>query len=132
MKRVLFLLIMIVTILSACSEGEIKAPPHFGRPKVPDPYKMLYSPGLTEEQIVGFWAKLPYDNITLQRTGCYGSCPVYTVTLHRGGKAEFNAEKNLPKLGNFAGEVDPYYYGRLCYLIDQSGFMDMDNNYHAN
>jgi hypothetical protein len=98
---------------------------------VPDRYKQLYRPGLSMEDVEAFRTKLPYDSISLHRTPCYGTCPVYTVTLYRTGKAEFEAISHLPTLGKFTGEIDPFTYGRLCYLIDNSHFKEMKSSYRA-
>lgn len=98
---------------------------------MPDRYKPLYRPGLSREELEGFRAQLPYDRISLHRTPCYGTCPVYAITLHRNGKAELEATRHLPALGKFTGEIDPFTYGRLCYLIDNSHFKEMKSSYRA-
>jgi Domain of unknown function (DUF6438) len=98
---------------------------------VPARYQPLYRGGLSHEEVEQFRAKLPYDSISLQRTPCYGACPVYTITLYRTGRADFEATRDLPNLGKFAGEVDPITYGRLCYLIDNSRLGEMKPGYSA-
>jgi hypothetical protein len=99
---------------------------------VPAIYQQLYRGGLPHEEVDQFRANLPYGSISLQRTPCYGTCPVYTITLYRTGKADFEATRYLPNLGKFTGEVDPFTYGRLCYLIDNSRLGEMKPSYSAN
>ena len=96
-----------------------------------DRYREIFNPGHTDEEEAALRAKLPFDSISLQRTPCFGTCPVYSVTLHRNGEAEFEAKEHLPKLGRFSGKLDVSTYGRLCYLIEQSRFQDMKDRYQA-
>lgn len=94
---------------------------------VPKVYWALFRGGITEDENDDFRAKLPFESITLERTPCFGASPVYTVTLHRSGKAELHAVKNMPKSGDFVGEIDPLSYGRLCYFMEHSHFSDFKN-----
>ncbi len=89
-------------------------------------------PLMTPDQTKAFVTNLPYDSITLERTPCFGSCPVYSVTLYRSGKAEFHAVKNLPKIGDFSGRIDVTDFGRLCYFIQRTHFSEFKENYRAN
>ena len=99
---------------------------------VPSIYWALFRGGITEDEVAGFRAKLPYERIILERTPCYGPCPVYTVTLHRSGKAELHAVRNLPKSGDFIGELDVLSFGRLCYFLDRFRFTDFKERYQPN
>lgn len=40
-----------------------------------------------------------FDAISLQRSGCYGACPEYSVTVHADGKVEYNGLRNVPSVG---------------------------------
>ena len=42
---------------------------------------------------------IPFQSISLQRSGCYGFCPEYSVTVHSNGKVEYNGLKNVPHVG---------------------------------
>ncbi len=123
-------LVPLVCLLSAITtwavEKRAEAPPV---PGVPAIYWSLYRGGLTEDEKGDFRAKLPYESIVLERTPCYGSCPVFTVTLHRSGKAELHVVRNLPKTGDFVGEIDALSFGRLCYALDQFHFQDFKDRY---
>jgi hypothetical protein len=99
---------------------------------IPAIYKPLYQGGLTDENVKALQDSLPYDSITIFRTGCFGSCPVYQMILHRDGRAELNAKAYLPRLGKFTGEVDIHTYGKLCYLLESSHFSKMSSEYRAN
>ena len=83
-------------------------------------------------------AALPFSRIELERTTCFGACPAYTVTFHRDGQAEYVGREWAPREGTFSGEIGPFSYGRLCLLIERSGFEKMKSKYfreetdHAN
>jgi hypothetical protein len=89
---------------------------------VPAEFKPVFEGGwvgLDEQQV---WAGFPYDRIELERTACFGVCPVYRVTLLRGGRAELDAKSGYPHIGRFVGAIHLDSYGRLCYLMQQLGF----------
>lgn len=96
---------------------------------VPSIYWALFRGGIPEDEVEGFRAKLPYESVTLERTPCYGPCPVYTVTLHRSGEAELHGERNLPLSGDFVGELDALSFGRLCYALDHFHFNEFKDSY---
>lgn len=45
--------------------------------------------------------------ISLRRTECYGSCPVYTVTVRADGTVTWNGEENVLIKGTATATVDP-------------------------
>jgi Domain of unknown function (DUF6438) len=119
-----------------CSSKESTLPPEIiALPElkndIPAKYKYLFQLGDSDNTIETISAAFPYESISLRRTECYGSCPVYEIKLYRTGKAELHAEKNLPKLGKFVGEIYPLTYGRLCYLIEKINFNNFKATYVA-
>ncbi|MBC5826835.1 MAG: hypothetical protein GIW99_04005 [Candidatus Eremiobacteraeota bacterium] len=46
------------------------------------------------------------QSITLDRGGCYGSCPVYRVTFERDGSATYKGVAFVDKIGLFSGRAD--------------------------
>ena|SRR5438445_9510076 len=46
-------------------------------------------------------------SITLERTPCYGHCPVYTVTVHGNGMVEYLGKSNVDIPGAQMTTVDP-------------------------
>ena len=134
------LVFVLLILLGACSRKEDqdakKQPVIFFAPEtisnVPDIYKPLYLGNLSADKIEAFRSALPYESISLERTPCSGSCPVYRVTLHRSGKAELEAKAFLPKPGEFTGQVDLATFARLCYVLDNNRFNDFQDKYRAN
>jgi hypothetical protein len=74
----------------------------------------------------------PYDSITFESFGCLGACRAYTLTLSRSGRAELDAVANLrQEKGHYVGRFDDRYFGRLCLLMQRSGFQTFAPRYVA-
>src|SRR5437867_4632113 len=100
-RTCLAIVLTLVALSTRCSRlptapSRVDAPQQRQVENVPRIYEPLYGGGIGLDEIEPFRASLPYDSISLERTGCYGTCPVYTMTLYRSGKAELNAEKYIP------------------------------------
>ena len=48
----------------------------------------------------------PFKSIKLQRTPCYGSCPVYEVEVFANGKVKFIGEMFVKKIGPHFWKLD--------------------------
>jgi len=46
-------------------------------------------------------------SITLQRTACYGSCPIYTVTLFGDGRVQYEGETFVQAKGKRSSHITP-------------------------
>jgi hypothetical protein len=98
---------------------------------VPEPYHLLSEPGVPFKDIESAWKKFPYSKIELGRTGCYGECPDYSVTLQAGGAASYHGRHFVEKTGHFTGEVEFDHYGRLCWMIEKFGILSGPQSYRA-
>lgn len=67
--------------------------------------------------------------VTLERTMCFGMCPVYTVRVNRRGRFEWIGESFVPLVGHHSGEFPKSLFGGLSRLIDQVGFFGWDDSY---
>jgi len=67
--------------------------------------------------------------ITLSRGACYGECPVYEVTLRRGGSATWVGEQFTDRIGQFTGSIEPSDFVLLAELVVNSGFYAWDEMY---
>ena len=118
-------------LLASCSVDRVQDPIP-GRPVgVPPQYAFLYDGGIDHEEVPHRWRDLPYESITLERQGCFGTCPVYTATLRKGGEADYKGEAFVDHQGHWAGEIDIWDYARLCYLIDELRFSELATRYAA-
>jgi Domain of unknown function (DUF6438) len=118
-------------LLSGCST-ELPQFPALGRSAdVPPMYAFLYEPGLGHDELTRAWKGLPYESIALERQGCFGTCPSYTVTLRRGGEVDYEGRAFVERQGHWVGQVDVWEYARLCYLIDELKLSDFPPRYAA-
>jgi len=97
------------------------------QPDWPPPYEFVHED--EHDDLERNLAALPFSRIELERTTCYGSCPAYTVTIERDGKALYVGREWAPREGTFTGDVSPFDFGRLCLLIERSGFTKMATEY---
>jgi hypothetical protein len=89
---------------------------------VPAEFRPLYEGGIQRDKVPDVWAGLPYDRIDLERTVCFGTCPIYRVSLFRGGRAEWSGVRYTERMGDFEGKTNVFDYGKLCYLLKKVGF----------
>ena len=96
---------------------------------IDEQYKLLYKSGLSQVEIEQFKQNLAIKSVSLKRSGCYGPCPVYNLTFYLSGTAEYNGIRNVNKKGNYTGKISIWNYGKLCYLIDNIGFTQLEDKY---
>jgi ankyrin repeat protein len=68
--------------------------------------------------------------ITLERTGCFGSCPSYTVRVSTSG-IEFNGRGFVVAVGKHAAKVDPAAVRELAKKFIADDFYSMEPVYRA-
>jgi len=133
-----FLGALLVTawFLSACSRKagtDNQKPLVFFAPdmvsNVPAVYKPLYLGNLPADRVEAFRASLPYETISLERTTNAATGPIYRVTFHRSGQAEFVVFQ--PKPSQATGQIDLPTFARLCYALDTGDFKDFRDKYRA-
>jgi hypothetical protein len=67
--------------------------------------------------------------ITLQKTECYGTCPVYTITIYGTGKVLFEGVKHVKKEGKFQKQLKPSEVNKLFNAFECANFSDFKNEY---
>jgi Domain of unknown function (DUF6438) len=50
--------------------------------------------------------KSTITSVTLDRKGCYGTCPIYTVTFSSGDVATYSGKRYVDNIGKYSGHVD--------------------------
>jgi hypothetical protein len=61
-------------------------------------------------------ADLQTVTIQLERVGCLGTCPAYSITIHGDGRVEYNGNGYVKETGARDGRMEP---GRLRALLSQ-------------
>jgi len=64
--------------------------------------------------------------ITLERRGCYGGCPVYKVVLNKDSTAIYTGMRNVDRIGRYKGFV---HFDRIAAWMESQGFFDLDEEY---
>jgi hypothetical protein len=71
------------------------------------------------------------NQISLQRTACFGACPIYTVSIYPDGLVEFHGERFVQSLGDFSARVDPANFTELANFADRLGFFELEEEYRV-
>lgn len=74
------------------------------------------------------WAGI--SEISLERTGCFGTCPVYKITLRKDGTATYVGNSYARRRGTFDGKLE-YGFEKLAELIYRQGFSNLENTYDS-
>jgi hypothetical protein len=75
---------------------------------------------------------VPADTtVSLQRTSCYGPCPVYTVKIDARGSVIYEGEKFVRVVGRQTARVDRSVVARLLAHAERIHFFDMRNAYRV-
>lgn len=68
--------------------------------------------------------------LTLERSGCFGSCPAYTVTVSPTGIV-FDGRSSVVAEGKHTASVDPSDVRKLAKRFEDADFFSMDDSYAA-
>jgi hypothetical protein len=67
--------------------------------------------------------------ISMERTMCYGPCPVYKVIFRNDGTAIYNGEAHVEKLGKYKGEIDEQDFKFLLEFMKKLNFTQLKDEY---
>jgi len=67
--------------------------------------------------------------IGLERGGCYGTCPIYTLVLKSDGTFTYKGVQFVEKLGVFSGTIPVYRFNQLAQFLKDSGYMNLQDGY---
>ncbi len=71
--------------------------------------------------------------ITLERTACFGRCPIYTITILEDGTVLYNGERFVDVTGEQQGQIDPATVAAMVQALDRVGYFGWDEAYdHMN
>jgi hypothetical protein len=67
--------------------------------------------------------------IGLERTACFGTCPVYTVILKSDGTVRYTGEEYVAHKGTRTGRISDWAFNQLAEYLVESGYPEMESNY---
>jgi Domain of unknown function (DUF6438) len=70
-------------------------------------------------------------SIKLARSGCYGTCPSYSVVIHGDGKIEFHGRQYIAIPGDHQARIPPEAAARLLERFRAAGFFEFKDKYVA-
>jgi hypothetical protein len=70
--------------------------------------------------------------VALERGPCFGTCPVYRVSLEGDGKVGFTGTRFVTRVGHDTSRVAPDQVGRLVDSLDAAGFFALADEYVLN
>jgi hypothetical protein len=81
---------------------------------------------------VGQEPDLPQDaSVRLQRTSCFGPCPMYTVTIDARGKVTYEGEGGVRVIGRRTARIDQSTVAELLAKAESIHFFRMRDAYRA-
>jgi Domain of unknown function (DUF6438) len=69
------------------------------------------------------------DSITLARTACYGSCPVYSVTVRSNGTVTYHGEYFVKVKGRRSHRIPSSGFRQLADEVRRIGFFAFQSHY---
>jgi hypothetical protein len=73
---------------------------------------------------------VPSDTvITLERSICYGPCPVYQLIIYADGKVVFEGKENVKKTGRMEGRISRAQVRELLTAFEQLDYFKLKDNY---
>ena len=82
---------------------------------------------------VDFMPAPPADHgiteIGIERTICFGKCPIYTFIMKSDGTFRYAGEANVERKGTFTGTVPVEAFNWLAQFIKDSGYMQFKDGY---
>jgi Domain of unknown function (DUF6438) len=67
--------------------------------------------------------------VALERGGCFGTCPQYTVKITSDGRVRYFGERFVSRLGAHTGHILPYRFRQLAEFIHDSGVAGFHDDY---
>jgi hypothetical protein len=67
--------------------------------------------------------------ITLERTACFGGCPVYTISVSPAGEVQYEGKAHVKKVGTATGKVPPQRVDGLLSELERGGYFTFADRY---
>ena len=80
----------------------------------------------------GVFRQFPHGDVVsieLERTPCFGACPVYHVTLKSDGTLTYVGTRFVDHLGTWKADISTDDFGRIVALLKPLNFYTMNDKY---
>lgn len=67
--------------------------------------------------------------VTLERTPCFGTCPVYTVSISRAGTVRFTGKHHTAHTGPATASIPPARVDSLVAELEAAGYFELAEAY---
>jgi hypothetical protein len=67
--------------------------------------------------------------ITLERTACFGSCAIYTLSVSPSGDIVYEGKAHVRKVGTATAKVSPERVSELLTELERGGYFDFADRY---
>jgi hypothetical protein len=71
----------------------------------------------------------PITELILERGPCFGTCPIYRISLRSDGTAKYTGWSNVERVGVYTGSIAPDAFMRLAQEVEASGFWEFQESY---
>lgn len=87
------------------------------------------SPAVADSSAVATSAAPAYSRVSLERRPCYGTCPVYRVSVAGDGVVVFEGLQHVDSIGRFTGRIDDDRAAALSRLFQELDFFTLADKY---
>lgn len=82
------------------------------------------------QSMAGSQVKLSANEIIqIERTPCFGMCPVYRATISKDGTIRYHGGRFVEKIGDWKGTVNVENLARIQRLSDKLGYFNLKDKY---
>ena len=81
------------------------------------------------ERMASYSYVLTVSEIALERAGCFGTCPVYSVRFTQNGDAFYSGGRHARISGTRRGKITEGQFRSVASFIDNAGFFEMKDYY---
>ncbi len=69
---------------------------------------------------------------TIERTGCFGDCPIYSAEIRLDGTVVYHGERFVKTEGHRTHKISPEAVQKLVKLFQKKDFLSMKDRYETN
>lgn len=85
-----------------------------------------FAPAQTQIQLTKLSeSDLKSVTIRFERTGCYGNCPAYKLTIHGDGQMEYVGNRDVKQIGSAQGKIEPTDLKALLSEFEKARFLGL-------